>query len=186
MGFRQGHGRRRPGALVAAALDLFDHIVLLPELLGDKTETLTWWQMSARAVLVFTYGILLVRFGGTRVFGKGAAFDIILSVIIGSNLSRALTGNAAIWEVLITTTLLVLLHWLVAEIAYRNKAFATLVKGKPQVLIRDGKVNERVRFAENIGDRDIEAALRSSGVERVEDVRKAVLERDGSINVLTD
>ena len=167
-------------------IDLFDHITFLPAVFGDKSQTMTWWQMSARAVVVFLYGTALIRFAGTRVFGKGAAFDIILSVIIGSNLSRALTGNAALWETLITTTVLIVLHWVVAEIAFRSKAFATLVKGKPQVLIRDGRIDERVRSREDIGQRDIEAALRSSGLERVEDVKKAVLERDGSISVIED
>ena len=167
-------------------MDIFDHIVFATTIFGDKTEPLTWWQMCARALLVFVYGVLLVRFGHTRVFGKGAAFDIILSVIIGSNLSRALTGNAAIWEVLITTTVLVLLHWLVAEMAYRNRTIANLVKGKPQILIRDGKVDERTRFHEHIGERDLDTALRSAGVEDISKVRKAVLERDGSISVIAD
>ena len=167
-------------------MDIFDHIVFATAIFGDKENPLTWWQMCARAILVFVYGVLLVRFGHTRVFGKGAAFDIILSVIIGSNLSRALTGNAAIWEVLITTTVLVLLHWAVAEMAFRNKTIADIVKGKPQTLIRDGVVDERVRFHENIGERDLNTALRSAGVEDVSHVKKAVLERDGSINVITD
>ena len=166
-------------------MDFFDHIVLGTAIFGDKENPLTWWQMCARSLVVFIYGVLLVRFGHTRVFGKGAAFDIMLSVIVGSNLSRALTGNAAIWEVLITTTFLVGLHWLVAEIAFRSKTFATLVKGQPQVLIEDGKVNERVRSHENIGERDIRSALRDGGVETVEEVKKAVLERDGSITVIS-
>ena len=165
-------------------IDWLDHITFLTPVFGDKTDALTWWQMTARAAIVFVYGVFLVRFGHTRVFGKGAAFDIILSVIIGSNLSRALTGNAALWEVLIVTTVLVILHWIMAELAYRSKAFATLVKGSPQVLIRDGAVVERVRSRENIGTRDIDTALRAAGLERVEDVQKAVLERDGSITVL--
>ena len=166
--------------------DWLDHITFLAPVVGDKNDALTWWQMTARAAIVFVYGVFLVRFGHTRVFGKGAAFDIILSVIIGSNLSRALTGNAALWEVLIVTTALVVFHWVFAEFAYRSKWFATLVKGAPQVLIRDGEVVERVRSRENIGTRDIDTALRASGLESVEDVKKAVLERDGSINVLTD
>ena len=169
-----------------AGIDWLDHITFATSVFGDKENPLTWWQMTARAVVVFVYGIGLVRFGHTRVFGKGAAFDIILSVIIGSNLSRALTGNAALWEVLIVTTILVVLHAIVAEIAFRSRSFATLVKGAPQVLIEHGKVNERVRSRENIGARDIDTALRGAGLERVGDVKKAVLERDGSISILEE
>ncbi len=160
-----------------------EHWTFGAALFGDSAAPLAWWQMCARATVAFVYGIALVRIAGTRVFGKGAAFDIILSVIIGSNLSRALTGNAPLWEVLVTTSFLVGLHWLVAEIAFRNKAFATLVKGKPKVLIRDGRRVERTISAEEIGDRDLDAALRAAGLEAVEEVDKAVLERDGSITV---
>lgn len=160
-----------------------DHITFLTHLVGDKGDPLTWWQMSLRAAVAFAYGIALVRLAGTRVFGKGAALDIILSVIIGSNLSRALTGNAALWETLIATTALVALHWLVAELAFRSRWFATLVKGNPKVLIRDGVRQARTISREEIGERDLEAALRAGGVDRVEDVARAVLERDGSITV---
>lgn len=162
-----------------------EHITFAQSVFGDSGDNLAWWQMCARAFIVFVYGIALVRLAGTRVFGKGAAFDIILSVIIGSNLSRALTGNAPLWEVLITTTFLVGLHWLIAEMAFRSKAFATLVKGQPKLLIENGRINERVRSREEIGQRDLDAALRAAGVESVDDVAKATLERDGSINVIT-
>ena len=53
---------------------------------------LTWWQECNRALVVFIYGLAIMRVAGRRVFGKWAALDIIVSVIVGSNLSRALTG----------------------------------------------------------------------------------------------
>ena len=37
---------------------------------------ITWWQMTLRGVLVFFYGLALVRLAGARIFGKLAAFDI--------------------------------------------------------------------------------------------------------------
>lgn len=60
------------------------------------TGQITWWQETARALLVFSYGLALVRIAGRRIFGKWSALDIIVSVIVGSNLSRALTGSAAL------------------------------------------------------------------------------------------
>lgn len=58
---------------------------------------LTWWQECDRAI---------VRVAGRRVLGKWAALDIIVSVIIGSNLSRALTGQASLAGTLAATTVL--------------------------------------------------------------------------------
>ncbi len=51
-------------------------------------------QLVARACLIFVYGLVLVRLAGRRVFGRWSALDIIVSIVVGSNLSRALTGNA--------------------------------------------------------------------------------------------
>lgn len=53
----------------------------------------TWSQDCARAVLVFICGLVLVRIAGRRVFGQWSALEIVVSIIIGSNLSRALTGS---------------------------------------------------------------------------------------------
>ena len=69
------------------------------------TPHITWTQECARAVVIFVYGFAIVRFVGRRVFGKWAALDIIVSVIVGSNLSRALTGSAELWGTLAATTL---------------------------------------------------------------------------------
>ena len=71
---------------------------------------LSWVQECARAVLVFAYGLVLVRIAGRRVFGKWSALDIIVSIIVGSNLSRAMTGGAPLWGTLAATTLLMGLH----------------------------------------------------------------------------
>ena len=55
---------------------------------------IAWWQMTVTGVLVFFYGLALLRLAGQRHFGKLAAFDIVLAVLIASNLSRTLTANA--------------------------------------------------------------------------------------------
>lgn len=52
-----------------------------------------------------------VRIAGKRVFGKWAALDIIVSIMAGSNLSRALTGNAPLGGTLAATSLLMGLHY---------------------------------------------------------------------------
>src|SRR3954469_24935786 len=81
---------------------------------------LLWWQECLRTLLIFVYGLALVRIAGRRVFGKWSALDVIVSIIIGSNLSRALTGSAALWGTLAATTLLIALHWVLAKLVARS------------------------------------------------------------------
>ncbi|HEX2559981.1 DUF421 domain-containing protein [Phenylobacterium sp.] len=158
----------------------------LSDLLGRAGEPLTWLQMSARAVVIFAFGVFLVRVASKRAFGKWDALDIIVSIVIGSNLSRALTGNAPLLPTMAGSLTLILLHAGLAHLAVLIRPLGPLLKGKPAQLIVDGKVDETALRRHGIGHHDLEEALRSSGVEDVAQVRSAWIERNGSISVVKD
>ena len=141
-------------------------------------------QECARAVLVLFYGLLLVRFAGRRVFGRWAAIDIVVSIIVGSNLSRALTGNAPLWGTLVASTLLMFLHWMLAQAAAHWPLVSRLVEGRARELGRDGRITHRKDLRVAISDADLAEALRQAGVERAEDTRLVMLEPSGKISVL--
>lgn len=148
------------------------------------TDQVSWAQECARAVLIFAYGLVLVRIMGRRLFGKWAALDIVVSIIIGSNLSRALTGAADLFGTLLATTLLVALHWLLAQGAARVRRLSRLLEGAPVGLAQDGRTDERTRRRCGISEADLHQALREAGVEEVAATRRVVLEPSGKINVL--
>ena len=54
-------------------------------------------QECARAVIIFIYGVIAVRLAGRQIFAAWAAPDIIVAIIFGSTLSRALTGTRPRW-----------------------------------------------------------------------------------------
>ena len=148
-------------------MDVFD----LRWLIGPDSGDISWWQMSVRAVLIFIFGLALVRIAGKRVFGKWGAMDIILSIVIGSNLSRALTGTAPLWPTLVATTLLVVLHAALAALAVRVRWLGPLLKGAPERLVKDGEVDERALRRHGVGTHDLQEGLRSAGVGDVDDAR---------------
>ena len=59
-------------------------------LIGQDTPHIAWWQMSIRAAIIFVYAILLYRVAPRRSFSNLSAQDIVLTVILGSSVSRAL------------------------------------------------------------------------------------------------
>src|ERR687885_300502 len=95
------------------------------------TGHITWAQECARALVVFIYGLALVRVAGRRVFGKWAALDIIVSIVVGSNLSRALTGSADLGGTLAATTLLMALHWILSHLAASFPTLSRVFEGRP-------------------------------------------------------
>lgn len=95
---------------------------VLHSIIGDQGDEISALQMSLRAVLIFVLGVLIVRFAATRAFGKWSPLDIIFAVIVGSNLSRALTGSAPFVPTLTATVILVALHGLLAMGAARKSS----------------------------------------------------------------
>jgi len=156
----------------------------LHAIIGTEGQDIGWLQMSIRATLIFILGVLVVRFAATRAFGKWSALDIILAVIVGSNLSRALTGSAPFLPTLVATVVLVVLHGVLARMAARWSWLSTLTKGASVLLVRDGEIDEPAMRRAGIGQGDLRMALRAAGPDDLERVRSASLERNGDISVI--
>jgi uncharacterized membrane protein YcaP (DUF421 family) len=110
--------------------------------LGLETKDINVWQMSLRAVIVFILAIGMLRIGDKRFMGRSTAFDVMLGIIFGSVVSRAITGNAPFLPTLVASMVLILLHWILAAIAFRSQRFGSMVKGHEQLLVRDGQMME--------------------------------------------
>ncbi len=156
----------------------------LDTLIGPDSDQIKWWQMGVRGVFVFLLAILLVRFGDRRIFGKSSAFDIVLGIILGSILSRAITGNSPFYQTIFTTLLLVALHWLFAYLSFRVKNFGYWVKGGKTDLMKEGKLLETNMRKFNITYHDICEACRKNNIAEIEDVKEAFLERSGDISLI--
>src|SRR6266508_2874605 len=77
-----------------------------------RAEDLTIPQIALRAILVFLVWLAIVRMADRRLLGKYSAFDVVLAVMLGSVLSRAINGSAPLWGTLAAATVLVAMHWI--------------------------------------------------------------------------
>jgi len=141
-------------------------------------------QECARAILIFFYGFLLLRLSGRRTFAEWSALDIILSVFIGSSLSRVLTGSAPMLGTLAAAAVLTALHVLVGYLVASNKTLSRLIEGDPVELAVDGRIDHRARRRTMISESDIREALRARGLEDEGDTKRIVLEASGAITVI--
>lgn len=154
------------------------------EFVFGPTGHISWWQECARAAVIFAYGLALVRLAGRRVFGRWAALDIVVAIMVGSNLSRALTGTAPLGGTLAASALLVALHWALAQGVARSKWLSQLLEGRMIELARAGKVERSQILQHAISGSDIEEALRQTGVEQISQTRLIALEPSGKITVV--
>lgn len=158
---------------------------MIAGLLGLDVDELTLGQMALRALIVYVAALAMVRAGEKRFLGKSTAFDVVLAIVFGSVVSRAITGSSPFFPTLGAGAVVVGLHWLFAACAFRSDRFGTLIKGEPRLLVRDGAIRWAAMRRSNISRDDLLGALRTAGrVADVEDVREARLERSGDISVL--
>jgi uncharacterized membrane protein YcaP (DUF421 family) len=153
------------------------------ELFGT-TGDINAWQECARAAAVFAYGMLAFRLTSRRAFARWSSLDIVVSIVVGSSLSRAVTGNADLGGTLLATSLMLALHWLCARAAARWPAASRALEGSAVVLTSGGKSDASAMRRHNVSDAGLQEALHASGIETTGAAKIVVLEPSGRISVL--
>jgi uncharacterized membrane protein YcaP (DUF421 family) len=150
-------------------------------------QHVTLAQECARAVLLFVYGLVLLRLSGRRTFGHWSALDVILSIIVGSALGRAMTGSAPLPGTMAAAAVLTLLHAMLGQAVARNALLARIVEGRAITLARDGTVDQDACKAHMISKADLAEALRQQGLNpdaELDNVKRVTLEPSGKISVV--
>ena len=136
--------------------------------------------ISAYAVL-----ILWLRISGKRTLTKWNAFDLVVTIALGSTLSTVMLSETTTFvEGAAGLGLLVALQFCITWLTIRLRVVDRLVKGGPRLLLEDGRFIERALVSERVTRGEVRAAVRSAGFASLEDVDAVVLETDGSVSVV--
>ena len=153
--------------------------------LGVQPKDLTFIQISLRGIIVFLVTLATMRLGHKRSLSRKTPFDAVLLVILAAVLSRAVNGSAAFFATLGGGVVLVLLHRLFAYLAFYSHAFGILVKGKPDVIVRDGKFDFDVMRRNHVSIHDLDEDMRlSAHTDDLSGIRLARVERSGDISFI--
>ena len=153
--------------------------------LGAEPRDLTFVQISLRAIIVFLVTLITMRLGHKRSLSRKTPFDAVLLVILAAVLSRAINGSAAFFATLGGGVVLVLLHRLFAGFAFYSHRFGILVKGKPDIIVRDGECDFPMMRHNHVSMHDLEEDLRlSAHIDDLSKIRLARVERSGDISFI--
>ena len=153
--------------------------------LGRDAAALTFTQISLRGVIVFVSALVIVRCGDRRFLSQKTAFDAVLGFILASMLARAVNGTAAFFPTLGGGFVLVMLHRALASWSRRSHALGLLIKGRSDVIIRDGTLDESLARRNRLSEHDLLEDIRLNGnVRDMRDVALAVFERNGDLSVV--
>lgn len=136
-------------------------------------------------VIAYVALILALRATGKRTLSKLNAFDLVVTVAIGSTFGSILTSSSLpLAEGLAALALLILLQYVVTFASVRSRGIAQLVKSEPTLLLRNGECLWAAMRRERVTEEEVLVAIRSSGGRQLEDAQIVVLESDGSLSAI--
>jgi uncharacterized membrane protein YcaP (DUF421 family) len=144
-------------------------------------------RVLAVGTLAYISLVLILRISGKRTLTKLNAFDLVVTVALGSTLATVLLSKSvALAEGILAMALLVFLQFVITWLSVRSPRFQELVKSEPTLIMHQGRFLDGAMRAQRITREEVIAALRSNGVADAADAAAVVLETDGSIAVVKE
>lgn len=141
--------------------------------------------VALRTAIVYLFLIAAIRLSGKREVGQMSVLELIVVLIISDAVQNSMVGeNTTIWSGLVAVTTLLAMDLGLKTLAGRSKRLQLAIEGEPRLLVRDGRLLLKALAEEGIEAGDVRAAVRAHGLVRIDDVRMAVLETDGTISVI--
>lgn len=139
-----------------------------------------------RAAIIYFFVFFILRISGKRTVGEMTTFDLVLLLIISEATQQALLdGDQSMTGGMLAIATLVFVDIAVSLITARFKSVDRIVNSVPAVVLKDGVLLEDRMSQERVSVEDIlEAARKSQGLESLDQVRYAILEKDGSISII--
>lgn len=139
-----------------------------------------------RAASMYVVLLLLMRLMGRRALSEITTFDFVLLLIIGEATQQALLGDDfSLVNAWLVIGSLIAIELAVSLVQERWPGFERLVNGVPLIVVEDGRPLRRVMQKARVNEREVmEAARAAHGLERLEDIKFAVLERNGGISII--
>ncbi len=139
-----------------------------------------------RAALIYTFLLAVFRIMGKRTLAQITTFDFVLMLIIGESTQQALLGDD--FSVVNACVVIATLMFLELGLSLMKNwwpGLDRLMESLPIVIVEDGRVlQERIRHERVDLDDVLAAARERHGLERLDQIKYAVLERSGGISIV--
>jgi uncharacterized membrane protein YcaP (DUF421 family) len=139
-----------------------------------------------RGLVVYVFLLLIFRIAGKRTLSENTNFDLVLLLIISETTQQAMVDN----DHSITNGFLLIMTLIGASIGLsllkqRFPALEQWLEGTPLVVIENGKVLRDRMDKTRVDEADILEAARSlQGLERLDQIKYAIVERNGDITIV--
>jgi|SRR5687768_6266710 len=140
-----------------------------------------------RVIIIYLVILVGLRILGKREFGQLSAAELVTLLIIPEMVSQSLSReDSSLTNAIIATMTILSLVFITSAIVHSDSKIEEFVTGKPVVLVTHGKLLEDNMNKERVSPEEIMTAMHMSGLERIEEVKWAILETDGKIAIVAE
>jgi uncharacterized membrane protein YcaP (DUF421 family) len=139
-----------------------------------------------RAVLVYLFLLVLFRLAGRTTLAQITSFDLVLLLIVAETTGPAMLGDdISLTGAFLAGITLIGMGMLLTTLTNRSEVFGRWVDDRPLVIIEDGRViGDRLKKSRVDMEDVMEQARQAQGLERLDQIKYAVLEGSGSISII--
>jgi uncharacterized membrane protein YcaP (DUF421 family) len=140
-----------------------------------------------RIAIIYVVILVALRVMGKREFGQLTPLELVSLLLIPDLITQAALGeDYSLTSALVAVLTLLGLVFITSIITFLSPKAENLLAGKPALLVAHGKLQARTLDRERVTPAEIFAEMHRAGLERLEQVRWAVLEDDGRIAVVPE
>jgi len=139
-----------------------------------------------RGIIIYVFLLIIFRLMGKRTLNETTTFDLVLLLIISEVTQQALIGE----DFSITASALLICTLMGMDLIFtllRQKfsVFERIIEGAPLVIVDNGKPLKKRMSKTKVDEEDVlHAARLNFGLEKMDEIKYAVLEKDGSISII--
>jgi uncharacterized membrane protein YcaP (DUF421 family) len=157
--------------------------------MGENPLFFNDWSSLGRilivGILAYVTLVAILRISGKRTLTKLNAFDLVVTVALGSTLATILLNKeVTLAEGVLALSLLIGLQYVITWLSVRAPSFQHMVKAAPTLLAHGGQFLDDALRRQRVTREEVVAALRSSGMTEISQAETVILETDGSISVI--
>lgn len=142
-------------------------------------------RILATVPLLYAAVVLFIRLVGKRATSQMNNFDWIVTVAMGSIVGSAIVlKDVVLLDAVLAIGLLLAIQFGVTWLSVRSDRAEQVVKAFPTLLVYAGRFHEEAMRRERISRQEVWAAVRQSGLTRLEAVGAVVLESDAQLSVI--
>jgi uncharacterized membrane protein YcaP (DUF421 family) len=140
-------------------------------------------EIIARAAVMYVFLWVVTRATGKATLGELSTFQLVFYIVLGDLIQQGVTlqdysATGAVLAIAVFTVLTVTVSW----VNLRWPKARPIIHGAPVVVVSDGEMRGDLMKVERLSVDDLYEAARAEGIERMSQVRLAVLEADGQIS----